>query len=61
MNSVTLWIPLVSCHSVFRDDFLVFKVSAFVDDLWISSDIAFLTILCVRHDSIFAVDLMPWS
>ena len=31
----------------------------FAVDLWISSDIAFLTIHCVSHDSIFAIDSIP--
>jgi hypothetical protein len=43
-------IPLISCHSVFRDDFLVYNDSVFADDLWISSDIVFLKIPCVSHD-----------
>jgi len=32
------------------DDFLVYSDSVFTHDLWISSDIAFSTILCVSHD-----------
>jgi len=61
VNSLTVWIPLVSSHLVFRDDFLVYSDSVFVDDLRISSDIAFLTIPCVSHDSILAIDLMRLS
>jgi len=61
VNSLTLWIPLVSSHSVFRDDFLVYSDSVFADDLRISSGIAFLTITCVSHDSNLAINLMCWS
>jgi len=61
VNSLTPWIPLVSSHSVFRDDFLVYSDSVFAEDLQISSDIAFLTILCISHNSILAIDLMCWS
>jgi hypothetical protein len=53
-----LSIPEVSWHSVFSDDFLVCSDSALALDLWISTDITFLTIPCVSHDSIFAIDLM---
>jgi hypothetical protein len=35
--------------------------SVFAYYFWISSDIAFLTIPCVSHDSIFAIDLMRRS
>jgi hypothetical protein len=52
-NSGTLSIPYISCHLVFNDDF--------ADDLWISSDITFLTIPCVSHNSIFAIGLMSRS
>ena len=58
MNSLTLSIPHVSCHSVFRDNFLVYSGSGFANDLWINSDITFLTIPCGSHDSIFAIYLM---
>ena len=61
MNSVTLWIPHVSCHSVFSDDYKVYNDFVFGDDLWIKSDTAFLTIQCVSHDFIFAIDLMHRS
>jgi len=43
---------------MFIDDFKVYRDDVFANDLWISSDIAFLTISCVSHDSIFAIDLM---
>jgi hypothetical protein len=56
-----LWIPLVSFHSVFRGDFLVYSDSIFTDDLRISRDLAFLTITSLSHDSIFAIDLMRRS
>jgi hypothetical protein len=58
MNSLTLWIPHVTCHLVFRDDFLVYSESAFAHDLWINSDITFFTIPCVSHESILPIDLM---
>jgi hypothetical protein len=61
MNSWMLSIPYGSCHSVFIDDFKVYRDVVFADDLWISSDITFLTIPCVSHDSIFSIDLMPRS
>jgi len=58
VNSLILSIPYVGCHSVFSDDFKVYMDSIFDDDLWISTDIAFLTSPCVNHDSIVAIDLM---
>jgi hypothetical protein len=61
VNSVTLLIPYGSCHSVFMDHFKFNKDSVFADDLWISSDITFLIIPCVSHDSSFAIDLMRRS
>ena len=61
MNSLTLSILYIGCHSVFIDDFEFYSDSVFADDLWISLDIAFLTIPCVSHDSIFAIDLMRRS
>ena len=61
VNSLTLLIPYVTCHSVFIDDFKVYMDFIFADDLWISNDIAFLTIPCVNHDSSFAIDLMRRS
>jgi len=57
MNSLTLSISYVGCHSVFIDDFKVYSDSIFADDLWICRDITLLTIPCVSHDSIFAIDL----
>jgi hypothetical protein len=36
-------------------------VTVFAADLWISRDIAFLTIPCISHGSIFAIDLMRRS
>jgi len=61
MNSFTLLIPYVDCHSVFIEFFNVYSDSVFADDLWISRDIVFLTIPSVSHDSIFAIDLMRRS
>jgi len=58
MNYLTLSLPYGNYHSVSIDDFKVYSDSVFVDDLWITSDIAFLTIPCVNHDSIFAIDFM---
>jgi hypothetical protein len=58
VNSLTLSIPNVGCHSVFIDDFKVYRDSVCDDDLWISRDIAFLTIPSVSYDSIFAIDSM---
>jgi hypothetical protein len=61
MNSLTLLVPYVSCHSVFRDNFLVYKDSVFADDLWISRHMVFLTIPCVSHDFILPIYLMRRS
>jgi hypothetical protein len=58
MNSVTLSIPYISCHPVFIDNFKFKRDTVFVDDLWISSDIMFLTIPYVNHNSIFAIGLI---
>jgi hypothetical protein len=44
VNSLTLSIPYVGCHSVFIDDFKVYSYSVFAADLSISGDITFLTI-----------------
>jgi hypothetical protein len=56
VNSLTLSITYNGCHSIFMDDFKVYSV--LTGNLWISRDVAFLTIPCVGHDSIFALDLM---
>jgi hypothetical protein len=61
VNSLTLSIPCSSCHSVFIDDFKVYCFSVLAGDLWISRDLAFLTIPCISHDSIFAIDLLRLS
>jgi len=61
VNSLTLSIPYGCCHSVFIDDFKFNKDSVFADDLWIISEITFLTIPCVNHDSIISIDLMCQS
>jgi hypothetical protein len=60
-NSLMLSIPCGSCDSVFIDDFKVYSYSVFTSDLWISHDIAFLTIPCVSHYSIFAIKSMHLS
>jgi len=61
VNSLTLSIPCCTCHSVFIDDFKIYYYSLFACDLWTSREIAFFTILCVGHDSIFAFHLMRRS
>jgi len=61
VNSLTLSITYVGCHSLFIDDFKVYIYSVFACDVWISRDIAFLRIPWVCHDSIFAIDLMRRS
>jgi hypothetical protein len=61
VNSLTLSIPCCTCLSIFIDDFKVYGYSVLAADLWISRDIAFLTIPCVGHDSIFSIDLMRRS
>jgi hypothetical protein len=33
LNSLTLSIPYVGCHSVFVDDFMVYNDSVFAEDL----------------------------
>jgi hypothetical protein len=61
MNSLTVSITYVGCHSVFIDDFKVYSYSFFANDLRISHDIAFLTIPCASHNSSFAINLMRQS
>jgi len=61
VNSLSLSIPCCTCHSFFIDDFKVYGYSVFAVDLWISRDIAFLTIPCIGHHSIFSIDLMRRS
>jgi hypothetical protein len=61
VSSLTLSIPYSSCHSVFIDDFKFNRDSVFADDLWISSDITFLTIPFVSHNSSFVINLMRQS
>ena len=60
VNSFTLSIPYVNCHSVFIEEFKVYSDYVFTDDLWISRDIVFLLFPCVNHSSSFAIDLMRW-
>jgi len=55
VNSLTLLITIVGCHSIFIDDFKVYSCSIFAGDLWISRDIAFLTIPCGSHELIGCV------
>jgi hypothetical protein len=43
-------IPYIGCHSIFIDDFKVYSYSILAGDLWITHDIAFLTIPCVSDD-----------
>jgi hypothetical protein len=61
VNSFMLSIPYVSNHLVFIDDLKVYSNSVFAEDLWINTDIAFLTIPFVSHDSIFAIEFMRQS
>jgi hypothetical protein len=61
VNSVTLSIPLGSCHSVFIDDFKVYCYSLLAADLWISRDRVFFSFPCAGHDSILAIYLMRRS
>jgi hypothetical protein len=61
VNSLTLSIPYVGCHSVFIDNFKVYSYFVFASDLWIPRDISFVTIPLVSHDSIFAINLMRHS
>jgi hypothetical protein len=61
VNSVTLSITYIGCHSVFIDDFKVYSYCVFADALWITIDIAFFTIPCLSHNSIFAIVLMRRS
>jgi len=49
MTLFLLSIPSVNWLSVIIDDFKFYSESIFAHDLWISSDIAFLTIPCVIH------------
>jgi hypothetical protein len=58
VNYLTLLIPYVRYDSEFSDNFKVYSDSVFVDDLWITSDIAFLTIPCVNNDYVFSIDFM---
>jgi len=58
VNYLTLSLPYGSCHSIFIDDFKVYRDSIFAHDLWLSSDKVFLPIPWVSHDFIFANDLM---
>jgi hypothetical protein len=59
--SLTLSITYIGCYSVFIDDFKFYSYSLFAGDLWINHHITFLTIPCVSHESIFAINLMRRS
>ena len=61
VNSLMLSIPCCSSHSVFIDEFKVYRYSFLAGDLWISRDRVFFSFPCVDHDSIFAIDLMRRS
>jgi len=61
VNSLTMSITHIGSHSLFIDYFKVYSYSFFVSDLRISRDIAFLTIPCVSHRSIFPIDLIRQS
>jgi hypothetical protein len=54
VKSLTLSIPYVNCHSVFIDNFKFYRDFVLADDLWINTDIVFLTIPYVSHDSNFS-------
>jgi hypothetical protein len=58
VNSATLSIRYVGCYSVFINDFKVYSVSVFTNDLWIRRQIPFLTIPFVGRESIFGIDLL---
>jgi len=45
----------------FKDDFSFYSDSVFADDLRISTGIVYLTIPCVKHESIFAIGFMRRS
>jgi hypothetical protein len=61
ITSVTLLIPYVNCHLVFSDDLRVYRHWSINRQHKQSAYIAFLTIPCANHDSIFAIDLMRQS
>jgi len=54
VNSWTLSITYIGCHSIFSDNYKVCSDCVCADDLWISSDITFLTI----HDAAMALFLL---
>jgi hypothetical protein len=58
VNSLMMSITYVGSKSLFIDNFKLYSDSVFAVNLWISSDIAFLTIPCVGLDSSFDIDLM---
>jgi hypothetical protein len=65
VNSLTLSIPYVNCHSVFSDDFKFYSDdfkfysdSVFADDFWSVVTQFSLTIPCVNDDPVFSNDFM---
>ena len=58
VNSLTMSVPCDNCHSVFIDDFKVYKDSIFADDFWSVVTLFSLAIVCVYHDSVFSIDFM---
>ena len=58
VNSLTLSITYVGCHSLFINDYKVYSDTVFAYDLWICRHIVFLTIPCVSHESIFGINLI---
>jgi hypothetical protein len=61
VNSLKLSITCVGCYSPFIDDYEVYSDSVFAVDLWISKDIAFLTIPCVGYDLLHTAAVTQYS
>jgi hypothetical protein len=61
VNSLTLLITYVGCHSPFINDYEVYSDCIFTIDLWISKDITFLTIPCVGHDQLHTAAVTQYS
>ena len=57
-NWYLLSIPSVSRDLILKDDFSFHNDSVFADDFWINIGRMCLTIPCVSHEPIFAIDLM---
>ena len=62
VNSLTLSIPYVSCHSFFSGDFNIYSDFVFADDLWSVVTQFSLTIPCVNDDFVFSIHFrrQPW-